>query len=240
MLINARSVKKPNAVFHLSADLAAQPIDWCFVMESWLKSHIDDFFISIPNYNLVRCDRSAKNWKKNHGVGVCSYVRNNFLCTQSYPQDKEQLEVLWLEIDVMSLCAFIWVVYYAPLCDYVKDLCGYLIQAQEHLCLAKNYWQFIMCGEFKDFCTDNVLAESNLTQINFEPTHNKKSSPQIFSFLPMEYIDSSNRYSDYFNRPRFSNMFFADSQEWKKSVLFQRATWKMPPKVKQTSSWCEL
>ena len=34
MLINARSVKKPNAVFHLSTDLAAQSIDWCFVTES--------------------------------------------------------------------------------------------------------------------------------------------------------------------------------------------------------------
>ena len=32
----------------------------------------------------------------------------------------------------------------------------------------------------------------------------------------MEYIDSSNHYSDCFNRPRFSIMFFADSQEWKK------------------------
>ena len=32
----------------------------------------------------------------------------------------------------------------------------------------------------------------------------------------MDYIDNSNRYSDCFNRPRFSIMFFADSQEWRK------------------------
>ena len=85
MLINARSVKKPNAFFHLSTDLAAQSIDWCFVTESWLKSDINDVFISIPNNNLFRCDRSAKNSKKNHGGGVCSYVRSNFLRTQLYP-----------------------------------------------------------------------------------------------------------------------------------------------------------
>ena len=45
MLINARSVKKPNAIFHLSSDFAVQTIDWCFVEESWLNSDIDDVFI---------------------------------------------------------------------------------------------------------------------------------------------------------------------------------------------------
>ena len=74
----------------------------------------------------------------------------------------------------MSLFAHICVVYFPPLCDYDKDLCAQLIQAYEHLCRAKNYWQFIMCGDFNDFCTDNVIAECNLTQINFEPTHNNK------------------------------------------------------------------
>ena len=31
-----------------------------------------------------------------------------------------------------------------------------------------------MCGDFNDFCTDDVIAGCNLTQINFEPTHNNK------------------------------------------------------------------
>ena len=140
MLINARSVKKPNAVFQLSTDLAAKSIDWCFVTESWLNSDIDNIFISIPNYNLFRFDRSAKNSKKNHEGGVCSYVRSNFLCTQIYPQDNEQFEVVWFEIDIMSLCTLICEVYYPPLCHYDKYLCALLIQAYEHLCLAKNYW----------------------------------------------------------------------------------------------------
>ena len=185
MLINARSVKKPNAVFHLSTDLAAQPIDWYLVTESWLNSDIDDIFISIPNYTLLRCDRSAKNSKKNQVGGVCSYVRSNFLCIQIYPQDNEQFEVLWLEIDIMSLCALIGVVYYPPLCDYDEDLRAYLIQAYEHLCLAKNYWQFIMFGDFNDFCTDNVIAECKLTQINFESTHNNKVLEKVWVSCPL-------------------------------------------------------
>ena len=37
----------------------------------------------------------------------------------------------------------------------------------------------------------------------------------------MEYIESSNSYSDCFNRPPFSIMFFAGSQEWKKVFYFR-------------------
>ena len=89
MLINARSVKKPSAVFLSSTDLAAQSIDWCFVTELWLSSDIDDIFTSIPNYNLFRCDRSAKNSKKNQGGGdvpmfrAISYVPRYTLKTMS-------------------------------------------------------------------------------------------------------------------------------------------------------------
>ena len=31
-----------------------------------------------------------------------------------------------------------------------------------------------MCGDFNDFCTDNIIAECTLTQINSEATHNNK------------------------------------------------------------------
>ena len=183
MSINAHSVRKPNAVFHLSTDLAAQSIDWCFVTESCLNSDIDDIFISIPNYNLFRCDRSAKNSKKTMEVGMflCS---EQFLMYPDIPSRQEQFEVLWLEIDIMSPCALICFVFYPPLCDYDKDLCAFLNQAYDHLCLAKNYWQFILCGDFNDFRTDDVTAECNLLQINFEPTHNNKVLDKILVSCP--------------------------------------------------------
>ena len=238
MLINARSVKKSNAVFHLSTDLAAQSIDWFFVTESWLNSDIDWYFhlnSKLQSLSLWQIRKKLKKEPWRWGMFLCS---EQFFCTQIYPQDNEQFEVLWLEIDIMSLCALLYVVYYPPLCDYDKDLCAYLIQAYEHLRLAKNYWQYIMCGDFNDFCTNNVIAECILTQINCEPTHNNNVLDKFLVSCP--YIDSWNRYSDCFNRPRFSIMFFADSQKWKKSLLFQRPTWKLPPNVLQTSSWCEL
>ena len=104
-----------------------------------------------------------------------------FLCSEQFPMYPDIPSRQWairgmcLEIDILSLCALlIFVVYCPPLCDYDRDLCAFLIQAYEHLCLAKDYWQFIMCGDFNDFCTDNVIAEWILTQINFEPTHNNK------------------------------------------------------------------
>ena len=89
MSINARSVKKPNVVFHLPTDLAAQSIDCCFITELWLNSDIDDIFISIPNYNLFRCDRTAKIQKRTMEVGyvpmfgAISYVPRYTLKTMS-------------------------------------------------------------------------------------------------------------------------------------------------------------
>ena len=41
-----------------------------------------------------------------------------------------------------------------------------------------------MCGDFNDFCTDSVIAECNLTQINFEPTHNNKSLDKFLVSCP--------------------------------------------------------
>ena len=114
MLINVRSVRKTKAVFHLATNLAAQSIDWCFVTESWLNSDIDDIFISIANYNLFCCDSSAKNSKKNHGGGGCSYVRSSFLCTQMYPQDNRYNE---------SLCSYMCCLLPTPLRLWQGSVC---------------------------------------------------------------------------------------------------------------------
>ena len=41
-----------------------------------------------------------------------------------------------------------------------------------------------MCGDFHDFCSDYVIAECNLTQINFEPKHNNKVLDNFFVSCP--------------------------------------------------------
>ena len=46
----------------------------CFasITETWLKKHIEDTFLSIPGYNIVRLDRKDVD----HGE-VCMYVRDS-------------------------------------------------------------------------------------------------------------------------------------------------------------------
>ena len=126
MLINARSVKKPNAVFHLSTDLAAQSIDWCFVTESWLDSDIDDIFISIPNYNLFRSDRSAKNSKTKYWGGVCCM----FLCSEQFLMYPDIPSRQWAIRSVVvrnrffeSLCSYLCCLLPTPLRLWQGSVC---------------------------------------------------------------------------------------------------------------------
>ena len=50
---------------HLCIDIAA-------VSETWLHQGIENDILSIPNYNLVRQDRSV-----GRGGGVCAFVSNS-------------------------------------------------------------------------------------------------------------------------------------------------------------------
>ena len=87
MLINARSVKKPNANFHLSTDLAAASIDWCFVTESWLNSDIDNIFIQITISFAVTDPQKTQKRTREVGYvpmfGTNSYVPRYTLKTMS-------------------------------------------------------------------------------------------------------------------------------------------------------------
>ena len=104
----------------------------------------------------------------------------------------------------------------------------------------KNYWHFNMCGDFNYFCTNNVLAECNLTQINFEPTNNNKVLDNFLVFCPWNLSTVQTVIPSVSTDHDSVLSSFADSQEWKKSLLFQRPTWMLPPNVLQTSSWSEL
>ena len=81
-----------------------------------------------------------------------------------------------------SLCSYLCCLLPTPLRIWQGSMCIFDSVLRTSL-PRKNYWQFIMCGDSNDFCTDNVIPECNLTQINFELTQ-QLSSRQFFSFLP--------------------------------------------------------
>ena len=57
MVINTRSLAKPQAASALSIELSAWEIDICFVCETWLNNTIPSSLICPNNYSIVRKDR---------------------------------------------------------------------------------------------------------------------------------------------------------------------------------------
>ena len=99
-VINACSLKKPNALQLLSTEVFSQDFDIAAVTETWLTKNIADADISIPGYNLYRCDRIRRK-----GGGVCVFVRDSL--------DSDVIDVpipyaLMICILCMSYCLYYW------------------------------------------------------------------------------------------------------------------------------------
>ncbi len=71
---------------HLSIDIAA-------VSETWLHSGIEGEVLSIPNYNLIRQDRTF-----GHGGGVCAFVSNSIPYKRWPGLANPFYECLWLRL----------------------------------------------------------------------------------------------------------------------------------------------
>ena len=51
--------------------------------ESWLHENIDDGFVSIKDYILIRSDRKTmENGTIKRGGGLCTYVRKTIICEE--------------------------------------------------------------------------------------------------------------------------------------------------------------
>ena len=67
-------------------------MDFVCITESWLKNHIDDNFVSVSGYNIIRRDREAFD----HG-GICMYVRDSMRYDVLSNIMNESFEVLWVK-----------------------------------------------------------------------------------------------------------------------------------------------
>jgi hypothetical protein len=60
MVLNARSLAKPDAYAALYADIKSKNIDICCISETWLnKSHVDNV-ICPQGFNILRKDRTNR------------------------------------------------------------------------------------------------------------------------------------------------------------------------------------
>ena len=73
LVLNARSLVKPDAYSALRAEINSNNIDLCFISETWLHSAIPNSLICPPGCNIARKDR-----KGTRGGGVALLCRNDW------------------------------------------------------------------------------------------------------------------------------------------------------------------
>lgn len=73
MVINARSLEKPDAASSLHADLHSNKVDLCFVSETWLNDEIPPNLMCPNGYILIGKDRFGSRI----GGGVAIICRND-------------------------------------------------------------------------------------------------------------------------------------------------------------------
>ena len=156
-------------------------IDILCVCETWLDSSIDDKFIKIPNFNIVRCDAGR-------GSGVCIYIREGFrFSTIGTSVDKfEGVEDVWIQVQLRKFPSFvIGCVYRHP-----KALVAsftYLSNVFRSILLRKK--PVIIIGDINDDLLirsnniSKVIRDLNLKQLIEKPTRLTNNSSTLLDVV---------------------------------------------------------
>ena len=108
LVINARSIAKPDAAPTLNVELITNNVDICIISETWLTEKIQSSLIYPNGYVIVRKDRD----RSCHGGGVAILCRSdwkvNILALQN------QFVCLWCKIKTKNSKFYVGAIYYPP------------------------------------------------------------------------------------------------------------------------------
>ena len=149
-MLNARSLKKHNAIYELQCDAKYHGFDIICITECWLTTDIDNSFIAIPGYNIFRKDRSSLNSNKTTGGGVCIFVREGIVSDRWTCHHSDQYEILWLSLSVGNKYLLVCSVYFPPDATYGRQL-------EMHISHSINVFRdqnlsspIVLCGDFNN------------------------------------------------------------------------------------------
>ena len=121
LVLNARSLAKPEAYPALYAELNSNNIDLCFISETWLHSAIPSSLICPPRYCIARKDR-----QDTRGGGLAILCRNDWRM-ENVLDVENMFECLWAKIITKNSMFSVAASYHPPDYSYdAKDLVEYL------------------------------------------------------------------------------------------------------------------
>ena len=131
MVINARSLAKPDAASALHAELHSNNIDICFVSETWLNNRIPSHLVCPNGYILLRKDRAGTR----SGGGVAIICRSDWQIKCLFASDS--FECVWSVITTSNSKYYVAAVYHPPdpvyaggeILDYLSDCCEQVLSS---------------------------------------------------------------------------------------------------------------
>ena len=161
--------------------LYERDIDILCICETWLETSVDDKFIYIPNFNVVRCDAGR-------GGGVCIYYRDTLKIKvlDTGIDNIENVEEIWVQVQSKKFPSFIiGCIYRHP-----KALAASfsLLSDVFKIMLLKKKPIFIL-GDFNDDCLNKsnhiskVCKNLNLSQVIEKPTRITNHSSTLLDLI---------------------------------------------------------
>ena len=158
-MLNARSLKKDNAIYEPQCDASHHGFDIICITESWLTTDIDNSFISIPGYNIFRKDRCSLNSNKTTGGGVGIFFREGIVSDRWSCHHFDQYEILWLSVSVGNKYLLLCLVCFPPDFTYGRQL-------EMHISHSINVFRdqnpssfIVLCGDFNNLDTDDLVLD---------------------------------------------------------------------------------
>ena len=169
MVINARSLAKPQAVSALDVELSTWEIDICFVCETWLNSKILSNLVCPNNYLIVRKDRGDGR----NGGGVAIICREDWKCKSLNFQNN--LECIWCEIETANSKYYVASVYHPPDPTYQEsELLNHLSESIEQILQWESNARIIIGGDVNQLKVKDIISQHNMEQMVRKPTRGQK------------------------------------------------------------------
>lgn len=169
--------------------LHRENIDILCICETWLDSIVDDKFIKIPKFNVIRCDAGRSS-------GVCVYIRENLdfsVIDRPIGIEKfEGIEDLWIKVQHRKFPSFIIGCIYRHPKALVASF-SYLANVFKEVCL-KNKPVFIL-GDLNDNLLvkgnnlGKIIRNLNLKQVIDKPTRITSNSSTLLDVAITNRID---------------------------------------------------
>lgn len=167
--INARSILAGFAGFRDT--LVENDYDIFLVSESWLGAEVEDDFVSIGGYDLVRDDRVGRR-----GGGVCMYIKND-LKFELIELGQYSYEQLWIKLTISKKRYCVGVVYrtietsVSEFLDSFEEVFFNIVPVCDHvLCMGDINIDLLDLDDNGTKKFNSLIDDLNLQQLISEPT----------------------------------------------------------------------